>query len=278
MSGFRSFDDLQTGLEEMYGANPEQVKNLSEALDSLRNYLRDKYPLINVNGDISGGITLEGTTPDGARIESSSFTGESFIGNADVPPWLGIYNGEDGFANIDISVKNGTNVEATITTRTGLSTFNRTIINSDLIESRSDMGSYSHGSSASLDFTTSTFVGSRPDGGFYFGTSYQTLSSINYAKTSTENLVFIPQEVISGAKDPSNVNEEYGKLLYDIYNNAKTSLTPIETSLIQTQIYAIVQDNLRNVVGITPNDISAIAASQISDIINIAQGRTSYIE
>jgi hypothetical protein len=276
LSHFRSFDDLQTGLAEKYGDNSKLLEQLSVAANNLKEFLKERYSGINVSGDISVGVTLGGPTPDGG-IESSTFSGESFIGNADVPPWLGVYNNKDGFCDIDISVKNGNTVEATITTRTGMSTFNRTVISSDLAESRADMGSYTHGYRAGLDFTTSTFVGSRPDGA-YFGMGYDTLSSISCAKTSTENLVFIPREVVRGERQPITVNEQYGKLLYDIYNNGKTSLNQAEVNIIQTQTYIIVQNNLQNVPGITLSDINAIYNSQLTNIINMTRwGTTVFI-
>ena len=170
---------------------------------------------------------------------------------------------------------NGTIVEASLTTLTGPTAFNRQIISSDLIQSRNDVGSYTNVSTLTLDVTNYTFTGEGA-GGFYFGTSCNTINMLTKLETNYEALVYLPMEVITGERAPITDSETYGKLLYDIYNNGKEPLTAVDVSLIQTKTQEIIQDALKNAPGITQDYINTIATSQSSDIINIALGITSY--
>lgn len=275
-SWFRSMDELKSTIGEIYGIDPNQVENLNDSIDGLNEFLNLNHPLASINGDISLGITLTSPpAPDDSRIEVSSYSGEQFVGDFNTPLWLGVFNNADGYVQADISIKNGTTVEASLTTRTSPYSFSRTIISSDLTDSRADFGSYTHGSGYTLDFTSSTFVGSRADG-TYFGMSYDTIDATMQLKTSTETLVFVPQEVLSGARVPVTDTEKYGKLLYDIYDNGKRSLTEEERTFVQTKTLEIVQEALQNVSGITQSDINAIATSQSTNIISIGEGIINY--
>lgn len=274
LSGFRSYYDLETALGEMYGTG-QQVDKLSSTIDRLNNFLTIGNQLVSINADISGGVTLTGTTLDGANIKISSYSGEPFFGDINTPPWLGVFNGSNGYVQGNISVKNGTTVEASLTIITGPTSFNRQVVSSDLIQSRNDVGSYTNVSTATFDFTNYNFTGEGV-GGFYFGIGSDTINSITQLKTSSESIVYLPMEVMEGQRAPVTDTETYGKLLYDIYYNGKQSLSPIEANLIQTKTQEIVQDTLQNVTGVTQNDINTIATAQSAEIINIGQGIISY--
>ena len=82
--------------------------------------------------------------------------------------------------------------------------------------------------------------------------------------------------MVKEERQPQTSTEEYGKLLYDVYNNGKRSLTTTEANLIQDQTQLIVHDALQNIAGIKPSDEAAIASGVIANIINIGYGIISY--
>ncbi len=275
LSWFRDFNELITALQEKYGADPDQLQNLTDNVEALKNFLKAKNSTVSINANISGGVTLTGITPDGTRIETSSYSGEPFFTSKSISPLLGVPIGNGSYVQGDIDIKNGTTVEASFTTNTGSIGFNRIIVSSDLIQSRVDNGTYTEFSSVELDSKTYNFTGEGAKG-YYFGTSCDTINSFTGLKTSSESIVYLATDVVTGAREPVTDPEIYGKLLYDIYNNGKRSLTMLEGNIIQTQTQQIVQDALQNVSGVTQDYINAIASKQCSDIFDIVLGIKSY--
>ena len=105
LSMFKNFNEFKKALQDMYGTDPEKLKKISDSVESLSKFLGDKNPPISINSDIFGGVTIPGTTPDGARIEISSYSGEPFFSNIGIPSLLGVYNGSNGYVQGYISVK-----------------------------------------------------------------------------------------------------------------------------------------------------------------------------
>jgi hypothetical protein len=265
LSDFMNRDDLKAVLKAKYG--DQKGTELFDGVTNIETYLNQNYPSIDIraNDYVNTTVNLPPTL-DNLGIKISFSAGDPFFGSYDVDPLLGVYNGRDAFVKVDIDLKNGSAVEANITTTSGPTFFTKTTLSTDLTQIGSENGSYITLYSPALSSTSYNFSGVNAEG-CYFGVRYDTVNTTDLLHTNSEALVYIPQEVIEGRRQAVTSSEVYGKLLYDIYNNTKMSLTPAEMNIIETGTAVIAQQALQNITSLTPTDKMSIINGQIADIL-----------
>lgn len=280
---FRSIDDLKTALEENFGVGTQQTNDLLNDKQGLYDHFVDKNGLmVPINANILNGFELTGVTEDGAVIETSNYAGEPLASNTGPDPFSG-HAGDKGCTAVDINLKNGYDVEGVETTTSGLYR-SRATIDVNGLELSSDRGSYANIATPTFSTSAYNFVGSS-NKGFYFGTSCDIIGYGDKPLTTiNESIVYVPAEVIKGQRVPVTNTEAYGKLLYDIYNNGKISLTQGEQNLIQTQTALLVQATLANATWAAPgnsrtqptlHDIEALSSAINDNIFGIVRPSSS---